>query len=220
MSRSRGYRARNAYQQPDVVENYDVQRFDGTLGKLRHDTERRLLCWALGQTKLQSGSAVIDVPCGTGRFLPELKSMGFDARGYDISRAMLDQADKRLRGLDLEVGLCEADATSLPLGEESVDAVVSFRFMNHLPPEVRHAVLCEFARVSKRWLIASFTYRYSLQRLLRHPRRSRTQDHQYPVSIGELVRVLDSSGWRMRAHRFMRRGISETLVCLAERRDS
>lgn len=81
---------------------------------------------AIGE--LPAGSTVVDCPVGAG---PALRALPADGQvryvGADLSPAMLRRARKRAatRGLS-EVELIEADATALPLDDDSADLFLSF----------------------------------------------------------------------------------------------
>ena len=70
------------------------------------------------------------------------------ALGLDLSEAYVKEAKRHLQRwsrTDLMVG----NAESIPLPDESQDAVTSIFMFHELPPEVRRIVLTEFARVLK-----------------------------------------------------------------------
>ena len=93
---------------------------------------------------------LLDVGCGTGRFLDFVKQAWprLPAIGLDLSEAYVREAKRHLQRwsrTDLMVG----NAESIPLPDESQDAVTSIFMFHELPPEVRRIVLSEFARVLK-----------------------------------------------------------------------
>ena len=94
--------------------------------------------------------SLLDVGCGTGRFLDFVKQTWprLPALGLDLSEAYVREAKRHLQRwsrTDLMVG----NAESIPLPDESQDAVTSIFMFHELPPEVRRIVLSEFARVLK-----------------------------------------------------------------------
>jgi ubiquinone/menaquinone biosynthesis C-methylase UbiE len=94
---------------------------------------------------------LLDVGCGTGRFLDFVKQTWprLPAVGLDMSEAYLVEAKAHLRRwcwMNLLVGKAEA----IPLPDASEDAVTSIFTFHELPPEVRRLALREFARVLKR----------------------------------------------------------------------
>jgi ubiquinone/menaquinone biosynthesis C-methylase UbiE len=94
---------------------------------------------------------LLDVGCGTGRFLDFAKQTWprLPAIGIDMSEAYVAEARRHLRRwgwIDCLVGKGEG----LPLPDASQDAVTSIFMFHELPPPVRRAVFAEMARVLKR----------------------------------------------------------------------
>jgi ubiquinone/menaquinone biosynthesis C-methylase UbiE len=86
---------------------------------------------------------VLDVGCGTGRFIDALPPR-YHAIGIDVSEGMLDLA--RRKGIEV----VRAGADSIPFGDRSFDLVTTFAVLHHLiDPEVVRAALSEMARVVK-----------------------------------------------------------------------
>ncbi len=72
---------------------------------------------------------VLDLGCGRGEALALLAEAGFEARGVDASRAMVERC--RERGLEAEVG--DLVASLAAAGEGTLGGVVSFHVIEHLP---------------------------------------------------------------------------------------
>lgn len=66
---------------------------------------------------IRAGERVADVGCGIGTVLTDLRSLGAQAVGIDVSDAMVREATRRVPGAELYV----ADAAALPLEDGSVD---------------------------------------------------------------------------------------------------
>jgi len=97
--------------------------------------------------ELSPGSTVVDCPVGAGPALRALPAGGgIRYVGADLSPAMLRRARGRAatRGLS-EVDLIEADATALPLDDDSADLFLSFWGLHCF--EDPAAALAEAARV-------------------------------------------------------------------------
>ena len=93
---------------------------------------------------------LLDIGCGTGRFLDSLKQVWprLPTLGLDMSEPYVKHARchlKRWSRINLTVG----NAESLPLQDESQDAVTSIFLFHELPPKVRRIVFRECARVLK-----------------------------------------------------------------------
>jgi ubiquinone/menaquinone biosynthesis C-methylase UbiE len=99
-----------------------------------------LTCQALRKCGWPAGALVIDVGCGAGATLGLLAEFGFKARGFDLSPAMLAEAEAN-SGCPAE----KADAASLPLADSSVDAVVCECLLSTLAEP--DSALAEFYRV-------------------------------------------------------------------------
>jgi SAM-dependent methyltransferase len=83
----------------------------------------------------------LDLGCGTGVAIPEVRRLGWTVVGVDISEGMLSRA--RARGAELH----QASADSLPFDDGSFDAAVSLWL--HTDVDDFPAVLREVARVLK-----------------------------------------------------------------------
>lgn len=99
---------------------------------------------------LPVGARVLDVPCGQGRHAHLLAEAGYDVRGVDLSRKLLEIANARGTGSNLKY--TRADMRRLPSSWTAhFDAVVnlftSFGFF--LDPADDARVMGEFARVLK-----------------------------------------------------------------------
>jgi demethylmenaquinone methyltransferase/2-methoxy-6-polyprenyl-1,4-benzoquinol methylase len=77
---------------------------------------------AVASLRLPPGSTVLDVGCGTGDLCRVLDAGGYRAVGIDRSKGMLEGAKGHRSG---RADFVRGDGTSLPVGDASVDAVVS-----------------------------------------------------------------------------------------------
>jgi ubiquinone/menaquinone biosynthesis C-methylase UbiE len=133
------------------AELYDTQveiLFNGSANAIRRQALPQLHEVFAGrdQRKLK----VIDIACGTGRFIDALKQVWpkLPVLGIDMSEAYLRHAKRYLRHRS-RVNLGVAKAESLPVANESQDALISIFLFHELPPKVRRVVLRECARVLK-----------------------------------------------------------------------
>ena len=86
---------------------------------------------------------VLDVGCGRGEMLTLLAEAGVPASGVDLDPSMLDRATSR--GLDVVQADANEHLAGLPDG--SLGAVVSFQFIEHLPPDSIRELMVQSARV-------------------------------------------------------------------------
>ena len=138
--------------------------------------------------------------------------------GVDISRAMLRHAVRRVGGEPDLLGFARGRAESIPVGDGSVDSVMTYRFLHHLDSPSRKRVYLEIRRVSRRYAILQFSTPRSL--LFRY-RAWRDHRRGLPPRVGlphgEFVEELQTAGFREVGVSFALPGIAETYVCLLER---
>ena len=135
----------------ESAQRYDTQvevLFNGAANATRRQALPPL--WEVFAGRDQRRLSLLDVGCGTGRFLDFVKQSWprLPALGLDLSEAYVKEAKRHLQRwsrTDLMVG----NAESIPLPDESLDAVTSIFMFHELPPKVRRIVLSEFARVLK-----------------------------------------------------------------------
>jgi SAM-dependent methyltransferase len=76
-----------------------------------------------------AGQRAIDVGCGTGHHLRDLRARGFDVAGVDGSAAMLEQAREAIPGAELH----QAGVDALPFAAGSFDLALSIEVLRYLP---------------------------------------------------------------------------------------
>ena len=136
---------------PESAQRYDIQvevLFNGSANAIRRQALPPLSELFAGRD--QRRLRLLDVGCGTGRFLDFVKQAWprLPVLGIDLSEAYVAEARRHLRRwcwLDLMV----ANGEAVPLDDESQDAVTSIFMFHELPPKVRRAVFRECARVLK-----------------------------------------------------------------------
>jgi SAM-dependent methyltransferase len=151
-SKFRKYRYRDA----KVAEQYDQIRFGSGERRQLDLATRRSLSHAL--RFLSDGNAVLDLPAGTGRWTDLCVRRKLRYVGADISREMLQVAQKKHESIAKSFSLVQCDATALPFPDASFDCVLAFKFLSLLPEEMRAKVLGEMRRVSRRYLVAQSGY--------------------------------------------------------------
>ncbi len=95
------------------------------------------------------GKTVLDIACGTG-YGTHIMS-GFNAKrvlGVDLSEDAISYARQAYGMAGVE--FLQASATSLPIGDSSIDVIVSFETIEHLNDPDRDAYLKELFRVIKK----------------------------------------------------------------------
>jgi ubiquinone/menaquinone biosynthesis C-methylase UbiE len=133
------------------AELYDTQvevLFNGSANAIRRQALPQLHEVFAGRD--QRKLSLMDVGCGTGRFLDSVKQVWprLPIFGIDMSEAYVKYAKGHLKHwsqIKLSVGKAEA----LAVGDQSQDALTSIFVFHELPPKVRRSVFRECARVLK-----------------------------------------------------------------------
>jgi ubiquinone/menaquinone biosynthesis C-methylase UbiE len=139
------------YLTPESARLYDVQvetLFMGSAGPMRRRALSAVAAAVHGRDQRQL--KLLDVACGTGRFLRQVR-LAFprlELTGLDLSHAYLDEA--RSQFSDLKSGSWLAgNAEAIPLPDASLDIVTCIFLFHELPPDIRRRVAGEMARVLK-----------------------------------------------------------------------
>jgi SAM-dependent methyltransferase len=111
--------------------------------------------------QIPADSRVLDVPFGTGRFVPMYRERGYKVSGIEISDDMLAVAREQLGEDYDQMDIRQGDALALPYADKSFDAVVCIRFLESIIPwKLVAPCLREFRRVCSGTLIARLNSRY------------------------------------------------------------
>ena len=153
-------------------QDYQQQRYRSLDQVWVNWREQRLLAQMLTQCQLAKGT-VLDVPCGYSRFASLYARLGITAIGADVSYDMAHLAAANHAWHGQEGWLC-ADVLSLPFSDSVFDGVLCIRLLHHRYSDAeRQRILCELARVSRRFVIISFYRATLLHAMARHWRGSR-----------------------------------------------
>jgi ubiquinone/menaquinone biosynthesis C-methylase UbiE len=133
------------------AELYDTQvevLFNGSANAIRRQAIPPLHEVFAGRD--QRRLSVLDIGCGTGRFLEAVKQVWprMPIIGIDMSDAYIRHARRYLRRRSY-LKLAVAKAEALPMQDNSVDAITSIFMFHELPPKIRRSVVNECARVLK-----------------------------------------------------------------------
>ena len=133
------------------ASRYDTQvevLFNGTANATRRQALPQLHEVFAGRD--QRKLSLLDIGCGTGRFLNSLKQAWprLPALGLDMSEPYIRYARRHLKRWS-RINLAVGNAETLPAPNESQDAVTSIFVFHELPPKVRRIVFRECARVLK-----------------------------------------------------------------------
>ena len=98
---------------------------------------------ALGLANIPPGARVLDVGCGTGRWIRRYQELGFLATGIDATPAMLRLA----RELGTSAPLIAGEAHRLPFRDGTFDSVSDITVIQHIPVSLQPLAVTEMMRV-------------------------------------------------------------------------
>lgn len=137
------------------AERYDHQvevLFGGGAAAMRRQALVPLKTALEGRGSAGGGgpARLLDIACGTGRFLREVKANypRLDVTGLDLSPHYLTVARRELAAWS-RARFVEGAAEAMPFLDAEFDVVTCVYLFHELPPRVRHAVAAEIARVLK-----------------------------------------------------------------------
>ena len=106
------------------------------------------------------GKRVLDCGCAIPYLVDELRKLGVDAYGFDISDYAAEGAAR-----ERITYFFQADATIIPVRDNAFYLVIASELVEHIPRELESQLLRELARVTQRFL------------LIRTPFREAEEDH-------------------------------------------
>ena len=113
--------------------------------RLIDNLQFRAIQRALRVAAVPYGSRVLDVGCGTGRWVRRYEKLGFAAVGVDATLGMLRIAREHRTAIPLTVGL----AQSLPFCDSAFDCLSDITVVQHIPYDFQAKALQEMVRVVK-----------------------------------------------------------------------
>lgn len=145
--------------------------------------------------RLPKGLKILDVPLGTGRYLPFYFERGDSVVGLDSSHAMIDVARRRAGDKADTLETVVGDATNLPFEDGAFDLVVSTRFLRHiLPFSLARKSLAEMARVTRSHAIIELGCNDWRSHFVSESKPPRDR-----MSYADTVKLLESHGFRIEA---------------------
>lgn len=162
---------------------------------------------------------VLDIPCGTGLLGPTFRRLDAHVFGGDVSVEMIklarpDYDPKRT------IGFARQDLTRLPLSDGCAVGIVTLGLFHRLPKEVRAKAILEMARVTRRWMIVSFTEDNFFHMVKRGILRRLYRGYAgapCPWRLCELISEVEAAGFKVVKQRATVPILSSEVVCLFER---
>jgi SAM-dependent methyltransferase len=181
------------------VEEYERKRYRGIDQKLVHMREKGIIQEILKRVGDRDARA-LDVPCGYGRFSSLLLEQGMYLASSDLSFHMVKRAIERDEESGWPLGVVADCKLGLPFKDGVFSLLLSMRFFHHLhQKEERKAVLEEFSRVTKEWVVLSYYQMNLLHHLQRKLRRKikKSKTRIKMISRGEFERELREKGFKI-----------------------
>jgi ubiquinone/menaquinone biosynthesis C-methylase UbiE len=130
------------------AKNYDKRRLKQEWWHVEQREMKAML------DSLPRGLKVVDIPFGTGRFVPFYEELGYTIAGLDSSADMLSAARQSLGDVLDKCSLSIGDAADLPYKDGAFDLVVSTRFLRDIVLfGAAKTMLSEMARVTSKYAI-------------------------------------------------------------------
>jgi len=132
----------NVFANPKIASDYEV--WYQTVGSQADKQEKALLKRLL--RVFSTVDSILEVGCGTGHFTRWFSQQEMQMIGLDLSRAMLEEANRFGSSL-----LLQGSAQKLPFASNSFDLIALITTLEFLPDPI--AVLSEVHRVARKGLI-------------------------------------------------------------------
>lgn len=124
---------------PQNFKKVKGNRYYGKTAVKYEDVPAKQPWWRVEQNEMQTlldqlprDLKVVDIPFGTGRFVPYYLERGYDVYGLDASHAMISQAAVILGNRFDECRVRTGYSTELPYADGQFDLVVSTRFLRDI----------------------------------------------------------------------------------------
>ena len=132
------------------VERYAEKRYRSWDQRWLNKREQKIVITLFKDFQLCG--AILDIPVGYGRFLPILREFG-TVYAADLGFMPLVYQERKV---GIAYGSVNGIAQFLPFKSQSIDVIFCFRLFQHMhEQEERIAILKEFKRVSRSWVVVS-----------------------------------------------------------------
>ena len=188
------YQIRDDYQSTTSAEWYKRQYATSLRAKIANRGEQQAFQKLLRH--VPPNQTILDIACGTGRFIEVLLENGHRVAGVDVSDEMLRFAEREFGNHEGLITLGEGDAEHLPFDSGSFDGITCIRLYQRVPAQSRQRMLKEVRRVGRGWAILFFgisTPWLDIRRRLRN-KVARRPNVRYPVTPSDLKRELQEAG--------------------------
>jgi SAM-dependent methyltransferase len=175
------------------ASNYDRLRFSSSQGRSLDKIEKAAFIRLI--RKADNPSPLLDLGCGTGRFIALGLSMGMSVVGADLSLPMLNIAKKRIADRSKLMGLVLCDAVALPFRRGSFGCIDMIRLFGLIRPEFRRRLLRELYLTTNRFVLFNAGNVLSLIVFIIVARQVRRQVADYYTVLWKLRKELWCAGF-------------------------
>jgi len=211
------YEARGHYKDPKVARRYHEQFGSSRSARLRHQLLGRWEANAFTALldRVTIDGPVLDIACGTGRYVRLMSDRGVRIVGTDVSTEMLALAAEAGHGKG-PVAFNAGDAAKLPFGDRQFAAVTCMRLYHRIPRDVRMSMLREVKRVGTGSAILFFgmdtpwlrVRRFLLRRSMGRP------TNPFPLTRDQLKGDLREIGFTIEESRWVMPLLADGLILL------
>ncbi len=210
------YEGKARYQVETVADTYDEKRFRSLKGRLTDQLEKARVLRALERANVSG--PILDIPCGTGRMTELLLARGLEVTAADISEAMMRHAKAKTAQYGSKVRFVKADIEDLSqFPDEAFELILTLRLLHHIPPRLHMKVLDQLHRKTRRWVIMTFSNKYTFQNMQRNLRSLITGFPRYSISPALFRKETSDVGFRIVEYLPLVPVVSESVIVLLEK---
>lgn len=135
----------------EIASEYELRRSGSKKWNNEQDTVELFLHKV---TDSQKVGGVLDVPVGTGRFIPLYKKLDLDATGVDVSEDMIAKAQKTANDTNYQISLQEGDILDISTIDSKPDVIINIRLLNWFSLAEVETVLKHCYELESKYVIA------------------------------------------------------------------
>jgi 2-polyprenyl-3-methyl-5-hydroxy-6-metoxy-1,4-benzoquinol methylase len=168
--------------------------------------------------KYTEGDSIIDIPCGSGKLNPILKTTGCNIISADASPQMIKFAKE---GASTSFDFLLTDIRFISLKSESIDILISNRFLHRIPAENHEIILKELFRISRKYVVLYFSSKTVFTSFIIALEKYFNIGHRgdiYYLGLKEILGEIELDNWRCIKKVRVLPFISTGVVFLVEKR--